>query len=62
MQLGIVAAAVRNKYGVLARDLHVNKEDIMEMEQRMTSKDLSLEATTGEQLTHLDLLQQGGWD
>jgi RNA polymerase sigma-32 factor len=46
------------QYDALAKKLRVNKEDIIEMEQRMTSKDLSLEATTGEQLTHLDLLQQ----
>ncbi len=48
------------QYKVLAKDFRVNKEDIIEMEQRMTSRDLSLEAATGEQLTHLDLLQQDG--
>ncbi len=50
------------QYDALAKELRVNKEDILEMEQRMTSKDLSLEATTGEHLTHLDLLQQDGPD
>ncbi len=52
------------QYEVLAKELRVNKEDIIEMEQRMTSKDLSLEGfiDEGEQLSHLDLLQQDGPD
>jgi len=39
----------------------VAKEDIMEMEQRMSSRDLSLDAPFDEdrELTHLDLLQEG---
>jgi RNA polymerase sigma-32 factor len=48
------------KYESLARDLDVPKEDIMEMEQRMASRDLSLDAPfdEGKELTHLDLLQE----
>jgi RNA polymerase sigma-32 factor len=49
------------KYERLAQDLDVAKEDIMEMEQRMSSRDLSLDAPFDEdrELTHLDLLQEG---
>ncbi len=49
------------KYERLAEDLDVAKEDIMEMEQRMSSRDLSLDAPFDEdrELTHLDLLQEG---
>jgi RNA polymerase sigma-32 factor len=48
------------KYELLARDLDVHKEDIMEMEQRMASRDLSLNTPfdEGKELTHLDLLQE----
>lgn len=48
------------KYERLADDLEVNKEDIIEMEQRMSSRDLSLDAPfdEGHELTHLDLLQE----
>jgi RNA polymerase sigma-32 factor len=48
------------KYELLAHDLDVAKEDIMEMEQRMSSRDLSLDAPfdEGQELTHLDLLQE----
>ncbi len=48
------------RYERLARDLDVHKEDIMEMEQRMASRDLSLDAPfdDGKELTHLDLLQE----
>ena len=48
-----------NKYELLAKDLHVPKGDIVEMEQRMSSRDLSLDSTFDEdhELTHLDLLQ-----
>jgi len=48
------------KYESLARDLDVPKEDIMEMEQRMASRDLSLDSPfdEGKELTHLDLLQE----
>jgi len=51
--------ADEKKYELLARDLDVTKEDIMEMEQRMSSRDLSLDAPfdEGQELTHLDLLQ-----
>jgi len=48
------------KYELLANDLEVTKEDIIEMEQRMSSRDLSLDAPLDEDhdLTHLDLLQE----
>jgi RNA polymerase sigma-32 factor len=52
------------KYERLANDLEVNKEDIIEMEQRMSSRDLSLDSPfdEGHELTHLDLLQEDGLD
>jgi RNA polymerase sigma-32 factor len=48
------------KYEYLAKDLDVAKSDIIEMEQRMSSRDLSLDAPfdEGHELTHLDLLQE----
>jgi len=48
------------KYELLAKDLDVAKKDIIEMEQRMSSRDLSLDAPfdEGHELTHLDLLQE----
>jgi RNA polymerase sigma-32 factor len=48
------------KYDLLAHDLDVTKEDIMEMEQRMSSRDLSLDAPfdEGQELTHLELLKE----
>ena len=48
------------KYERLANDLEVAKEDIIEMEQRMSSRDLSLDAPfdEGHELPHLDLLQE----
>jgi RNA polymerase sigma-32 factor len=48
------------RYERLARDLDVAKEDIIEMEQRMSSRDLSLDAPfdEGQELTHLDLLKE----
>jgi len=48
------------KYELLAKDLDVAKEDIIEMEQRMSSRDLSLDAPLNEdqELTHFDLLQE----
>jgi RNA polymerase sigma-32 factor len=48
------------KYEHLAHDLDVTKEDIIEMEQRMSSRDLSLDAPfdEGQELTHLDLLRE----
>jgi len=48
------------KYELLANDFDVAKEDIIEMEQRMSSRDLSLDAPfdEGHELTHLDLLQE----
>jgi len=48
------------KYELLAHDLDVTKEDIMEMEQRMSSRDLSLDAPfdEGQELTHLELLKE----
>jgi RNA polymerase sigma-32 factor len=47
------------KYEMLAKNLDVSKEDIIEMEQRMSSRDLSLDSAFDEdhELTHLDLLQ-----
>jgi len=55
-----LAGADEKKYERLARDLDVAKEDIMEMEQRMSSRDLSLDAPfdEGQELTHLDLLRE----
>jgi len=48
------------RYELLARDLDVAKEDIMEMEQRMSSRDLSLDTPfdEGQELTHLELLKE----
>lgn len=48
------------KYEALAKDLDVHKEDIIEMEQRMAARDLSLDSPfdEGKELTHLDLLQE----
>jgi len=48
------------KYELLAHDLDVTKEDIVEMEQRMAARDLSLDAPfdEGQELTHLDLLKE----
>jgi RNA polymerase sigma-32 factor len=48
------------KYELLAKNLDVAKSDIVEMEQRMSSRDLSLDAPfdEGHELTHLDLLQE----
>src|SRR5512136_1268 len=52
------------KYERLAKDLDVAKEDIIEMEQRMSSRDLSLDTPfdEGQELTHLDLLQANASD
>jgi RNA polymerase sigma-32 factor len=46
------------KYDLLAKDLDVSKEEIIEMEQRMSVRDLSLDTPFGDsrELTHLDLL------
>jgi RNA polymerase sigma-32 factor len=48
------------KYEHLARDLDVKKGDIIEMEQRMSAKDFSLDSPLSDdhELTHLDLLQE----
>ncbi len=48
------------KYELLASDLDVAKEDIIEMQQRMSARDLSLDTPfdEGHELTHLDLLQE----
>jgi RNA polymerase sigma-32 factor len=48
------------RYDLLAEDLDVSKEDIIEMEQRMASRDLSLDTPLDEdhELTHLELLQE----
>jgi RNA polymerase sigma-32 factor len=48
------------KYELLANNLDVSKEDIIEMEQRMAARDLSLDAPFDEdhELTHLDFLQE----
>jgi RNA polymerase sigma-32 factor len=47
------------KYEILAKELNVRKEDLIEMEQRMSSRDLSLDSTYDEdhELKYLDLLQ-----
>ncbi len=52
--------ADEKKYERLAKDLDVAKEDIVEMEQRMSSRDLSLDAPfdEGQELTHLELLRE----
>jgi RNA polymerase sigma-32 factor len=52
------------KYELLAHDLEVTKEDIMEMEQRMSSRDFSLDSPfdEGHELTHLDLLREDSPD
>jgi RNA polymerase sigma-32 factor len=52
--------ASEKKYEVLAKDLDVAKEDIIEMEQRMSARDLSLDAPfdEGQELTHLELLKE----
>ena len=52
------------KYDLLANDLNVAKQDIVEMQQRMSSRDLSLDAPfdEGNELTHLDLLQENSID
>jgi RNA polymerase sigma-32 factor len=49
------------KYENLANDLAVAKEDIIEMEQRMSARDLSLDAPFDDdhELTPLELLQEG---
>lgn len=54
------AGADEKKYERLARDLDVAKEDIIEMEQRMSSRDLSLDTPfdEGQELTHLELLRE----
>jgi RNA polymerase sigma-32 factor len=48
------------RYELLAHDLDVAKEDIIEMEQRMSSRDLSLDTPFDEthELTPLELLQE----
>jgi len=48
------------KYEILAKDLDVAKEDIIEMEQRMSARDLSLDNPFDDdhELTHLNLLQE----
>jgi RNA polymerase sigma-32 factor len=50
------------KYQMAATDSGVAEEDVMEIEQRMSSRDLSLDVTFDEnnELTYLDLLQQDG--
>jgi len=48
------------KYEHLANDLDVTKNDIVEMEQRMAARDLSLDSPLDDdhELTYLDLLQE----
>ena len=48
------------KYEHLARDLDVTKDEIVEMEQRMSARDFSLDSPVSDdhELTHLDLLQE----
>jgi RNA polymerase sigma-32 factor len=52
--------AMDKKVEMLAKDLDVAKEDIIEMEQRMSSRDLSLDNPfdDDQELTHLNLLQE----
>jgi RNA polymerase sigma-32 factor len=52
--------AMDKKVEMLAKDLDVAKEDIIEMEQRMSSRDLSLDNPFDDdhELTHLNLLQE----
>jgi len=52
------------KYEILAKDFDVNKEDIIEMEQRMSSRDFSLDSPLdgAQELTHYDLLQENSAD
>jgi RNA polymerase sigma-32 factor len=54
------SGADEKKYELLAKDLDVNKEDIIEMEQRMAARDLSLDTPfdEGQELTPLDLLKE----
>lgn len=49
------------RYELLAKDLDVAKDDIIEMEQRMSARDLSLDSPFDEdhELTPLELLQEG---
>jgi RNA polymerase sigma-32 factor len=48
------------KYELVANDLAVAKEDIIEMEQRMSARDLSLDAPfdDSQELSHFDLLRE----
>ena len=48
------------KYELVANDLAVAKEDIIEMEQRMSARDLSLDAPfdDSQELSHFDLLKE----
>ena len=48
------------RYESLARDMDVSKKDIIEMEQRMSARDFSLDSPLDDdhELTHLDLLQE----
>jgi RNA polymerase sigma-32 factor len=48
------------RYEVLAKDLDMTKENIMEMEQRMSARHLSLDTPFDDdrELTHLDLFQE----
>ena len=48
------------KYELAGKRLDVAKEDILEMEQRMSSRDLSLDAPfdDNEELSHFDLLKE----
>jgi len=48
------------RYESLARDMDVSKKDIIEMEQRMSARDFSLDSSLDDdhELTHLDLLQE----
>jgi len=48
------------KYELIANDLAVAKEDIIEMEQRMSARDLSLDAPfdDSQELSHFDLLRE----
>ncbi len=48
------------EYELLANDMDVSKQDLIEMEQRMATRDLSLDASIdgNQELTHFDLLKE----
>jgi RNA polymerase sigma-32 factor len=59
---GLESTPEEGKYRRAARDLAVAEKNVIEMEERMSSRDLSLNAAFDEnhELTGLDLLQENG--